>query len=513
MRVVMVTDDVRIDRRILAESESLAGCGHEVIIVAAWEEGLARHLWHGPVKIERFSHDRPGPVADDYGFPAGEPFWLAQPPLWREVLEVIARIRRSVGLMIRKSRVLVIVTTSIRRSFHRLGSGAVAVLSDFAGTVVNAATVLLRGPRDVQDRAVSPAGRPKESAGSSGAGRPKNVESIELPPAERALAGRLKYFDPDVIHAHDLPQLRVGVHVKRALGIPLIYDAHELYPEIGTLTPRDKAVLRAREQLLLPECDRVITVNSLLAEEMVGQYGIGPPLVIQNAVSAPSGFCATASHDRFREEFAIGKSDYILLYQGWLAMHRGLQVLVQAMPRIPDNVHLVFLGYGNAKSDLRDLSDRLGVNRRVHLKDAVTQEELLFWTASADIGLIPYSAGLDLNTRYCSPNKLYEYIGAGLPILGNEDLPFVRSFIASNDFGRVAALRTPDDLACAIISMVGEGRPGLDRFKQNILRRRAEFAWSVEEKKLLQAYDAVLRQPPHACQGAGRSVLADAGRS
>jgi len=476
MRVVMVTDDVRIDRRILAESVSLAGHGHEVIIVAAWEEGLPRHFWHGPVKIERFGHDCPGPLAEDYGFPADEPLEfpghsdVAQQlsrrlcrPLGKP--EIVVRIRRSVGLIIRRSRALVVLTTAIRQSSRRLWNRILAILYGLA-----------RG------------------------GRSEDLEAIdEPPPVERTLVARLKYLDPDVIHAHDLPQLRVGVNVKRALGIPLIYDAHELYPELGTLTPRQKAMLGTRERSLLPECDRVITVNPLIAEEFVRRYDISMPLIVENAISIADGFCATARHDRFRQEFPIGKSDYILLYQGWFATHRGLPALIRAMPHVSRNVHLVFLGYGDDQGDLRALVDQMGVCGLVHLKDAVPQDELLFWTASADIGLIPYQADFDLNTRYCSPNKLYEYIGAGLPMLVNDELQFVRSVVRSNDFGRAAVLRTPDDFARAITSMVGEGRTGLDRFRENILRRRTEFQWSVEERKLLRLYDAVSQRP--ACVG------------
>jgi glycosyltransferase involved in cell wall biosynthesis len=472
MRVVMVTDDVHIDRRILAQSESLTRHGHEVIIVAGWQKGLPHHAWHGPVKIERFSPDHPVPVAENYGFPAGKPSWITRPSPLRRLRGVstaqIFRIRRFIGRMIRKSRALVVITTAIRQSVRRLW------IRTFPFEVLPDSLRRLWNTKFAYPLNVKP-----------------DVDQASH--AERMLVAHLRYFDPDFIHAHDLPQLRVGVMVKRALGIPLIYDAHELYPEISTLTPEDKAMLRTREQSLLPECDRVITINPLVGQEMIRRYGISPPLIIQNAVSAPKGFCASARHDRFRQEFTIAQSDYILLYQGWHAPHRGLQKLVRAMALVPDNVHLVFLGYGELEK-LGRLADQIGVRRRVHLKDTVSQDELLFWTASADIGVIPYSADLDLNTKYCSPNKLYEYIEAGLPILGNKDLPFVRTVIETNHFGRIAVLRTPEDFARATTSMVSEGRVALDRFRQNILRRRAEFSWNIEEKKFLEAYDAILRR-------------------
>jgi hypothetical protein len=95
-------------------------------------------------------------------------------------------------------------------------------------------------------------------------------------------------------------------------------------------------------------------------------------------------------------------------------------------------------------------------------------------------------------------------------MLGNADLPFVRNVITSNHFGRVAVLRTPDDFARAVTSMIGEGRATLDRYRENILRRRAEFTWSVEERRLLQAYDALLEPPARVRRRSGTPDLADA---
>jgi glycosyltransferase involved in cell wall biosynthesis len=462
MRVVMLTDDVQIDRRILLESESLAHHGYEVIVIAGWASGHQRHSWQGPVKIERFRHDEPLSIDEGYGFPedtSDGSFDRAPGSLRHRIRRLVASLRFRARMIARRHRALVISATAVRQWTWRSYVRTVGLYRSVAAWL-----------RRLSPDPVDP-----------------------YTPAEQALAARVRYFDPDVLHVHDLPQLRVGVNVKRALGIPLIYDAHELYPEIGTLSRRDSSMLRKREQALLPQCDQVITVNPLVAKEMARQYGVREPLVIQNATSSRNGFTASTRHDRFRQQFAIAPADYILLYQGWLAKHRSLQMLVRAGSLLPEHVHLVFMGYGDAQDELRALAAQLQIAHRVHLKDAVAWDDLLFWTASADVGIIPYQAGYDLNTTYCSPNKLYEYIEAGLPMLGNSDLPFVREVIVANGFGVVDALRLPADFARAITTILGEGREGLERYRGNILRRRAAFSWEVEEKKLVEAYHIAMR--------------------
>ena len=64
---------------------------------------------------------------------------------------------------------------------------------------------------------------------------------------------------------------------------------------------------------------------------------------------------------------------------------------------------------------------------RIHFLDPVSQDELLSWTAGADIGIVPYPP-IDLNSRLCTPNKLFEFIVAEVPILAN-DLPELRRFV------------------------------------------------------------------------------------
>ena len=302
------------------------------------------------------------------------------------------------------------------------------------------------------------------------------------------LLERIQFYRPDCIHVHDLPQLRLGALAKRELKVPLIYDAHELYPEIHTLTPAQQQELTEREKRYAPEADAVITVNPFIAEEMSKRYQIPIPHVLLNALNPPPNFDPSARHDRFRGVLPIPPDEKILLYQGWIAKFRGLVPLVEAMPKVDRHVHLVFMGYGVDKEELRRRTEELNVTDRVHFLDAVPQSELLYWSASADAGIIPYLP-VDLNNYYSSPNKLFEYVQAGLPVIAN-DLPFLRKVVHENGFGHVHSFDSPESFAEAINQFFSDGIFP-ETCRQNILSLQRDFSWTAESRKLIELYSQI----------------------
>jgi glycosyltransferase involved in cell wall biosynthesis len=434
----MITPDSRyIDRRILHEAETLTTQGHEVILIADWQEGLPIYERIENLKVERLA-----------------------PPL----SFVYARTERTIlFLQLKLTNMVGNMAASITRLVNSLYL--------FLLGLINKITLLILGlVNNFTNLALF-----------------LSQKSKRFRLHEQAMLNRVIYYDPDVVHIHDLPYLRVGVHAKKQLRIPLVYDAHELYPEIGTLTPQQKQGLTSLEKRSIRHCDQVITVNSFIAEEMARRYQIPSPKVILNAITNPNGFKSTLKEDRLRQQFPIPAAHQILLFQGWMFLGRGLQELVRAMANVPTSIHLVFMGYGDeAKAALSKIAVEEGINDRVHFKEAVVQSELLFWTASADAGIIPYQP-VDLNHYYCSPNKLFEFIQAGLPIIAN-DLPFLRQIVAGEGFGIVMPLTDAPSYAQAIGSMFDPVAGGPARFKANLMAKHSQFDWQIEAAKLLDIY-------------------------
>ena len=109
-------------------------------------------------------------------------------------------------------------------------------------------------------------------------------------------------------------------------------------------------------------------------------------------------------------------------------------------------------------------------------------------TAAADAGMIPYQATC-LNNYYCTPNKLFEFIAAGLPILAT-DLPEIRRMVHEREIGLLGDTSTPKKLA-ALLDEFFSDEQRFAAWKVRVLMARQEICWEQEERKLVEIYEAL----------------------
>jgi glycosyltransferase involved in cell wall biosynthesis len=293
----------------------------------------------------------------------------------------------------------------------------------------------------------------------------------------------------DVYHAHDLNNLEVAHAAARKLGAKLVYDAHELFPEMGNRWVRLKrGAWRRLEGRLLPQADLAITVNELIAGEMSKRYGVPPPLVVLNCPDPPPGFDPGGRYDRIREQLELPPERKIVLYQGWMSEGRGLENLVRSARLLVEGAVVVFMGYGEYEGTLREMAEA-EPGGLVQFIPAVAQRDLLAYCASADVGVIPYQA-VDLNNYYTSPNKLFDFIQAGLPMVAS-DLPYLRKVIVSDGLGVVAKLDSPEAYAVAINGLLSRGDER-EKVRANLRRVAPQYTWEAQGRKLVEAYSRLL---------------------
>ena len=288
-----------------------------------------------------------------------------------------------------------------------------------------------------------------------------------------------------IYHAHDLNNLEVAYRAARANGSKLVYDAHELFSEMANRWVRLKrGSWRRLEARLLPRADLSITVNDLIAGELSRRYNVPPPLVLLNCPDPPPTFDPDARYDLIRERLGLPTERKIVLYQGWMSEGRGLENLVRSAGLLAHDAVVVFMGYGDYQATLEGMA-AAGPADRVHFILAVPQRDLLAYCASADVGVIPYQA-VDLNNYYTSPNKLFDFIQAALPIVAS-DLPFLRKVIAEHDLGVVARLDSPRSYADAINGVLTRPDGGA-ALRANLRKAAPQYTWSAQAEKLLEAY-------------------------
>jgi glycosyltransferase involved in cell wall biosynthesis len=265
----------------------------------------------------------------------------------------------------------------------------------------------------------------------------------------------------------------------------LVYDSHELYSEqsFSTHVKTRWAQIEAKH---IGACHSVITINPSIARELERRYGIPKAHVIYNAERSGA---MIQRNKFFREIFRLKDDDKTVLFQGGLSAGRNLETLIEAMVHVRSPfVHLVIMGDGRLGAALAKAIRRLGLSHRVHLHPAVPQKELLAATAGADAGVIPYQATC-LNNYYCTPNKLFEFIAAGIPILAS-DLPEIRRIIESHNIGMLADLSSAKKTARSIDHFFSDAQ----RFKiwqAQVEKARSVICWEREAEKLVAIFEAL----------------------
>jgi glycosyltransferase involved in cell wall biosynthesis len=301
----------------------------------------------------------------------------------------------------------------------------------------------------------------------------------------------------DVYHAHDvsaLPACYITACLRRK---PLIFEAHEMplrdrpLSEMGMGRRWLHTLLMILLRYIVPRCAGIITVSPPIVEDIRRRYHVREVTLIRNVPPHQD----VAKSDRLRHYLGLNPETRIALYQGTLQPNRGLDRLVRAAAFLERDIVIVFMGkgFGTIVPELEALSAREGVADRVKIIPPVPYTELLEWTASADIGLTIFAANYSPNVRAFLPNKLFEYIMVGLPVLTSSIEPIV-DVIRTHDIGRVVSSLAPSEVGEAINRMLAD-TDTLALMRRNALNvARDELCWEKESYKLIRLYQGVCQR-------------------
>jgi glycosyltransferase involved in cell wall biosynthesis len=239
---------------------------------------------------------------------------------------------------------------------------------------------------------------------------------------------------PDVVHCNDLDTLLVGVAAKKHFGCRLIYDAHEFYPVSDPYGMWiDVKFFMMIEKLLIRHADAVVTVNPMLAELMRSTYGLESVHAVPNV--EPWIECRPRTGPESPMS-ALAEGRLKFLFQGRFAAERGISELIQAWAMVDGDKAALFLRGPDNNWRQAEIAQakRLGLlDKSVFFLNAVTEDQLVEAAEEADVGIIPYKPRI-INDKFSCPNKLSQYLHAGLMIVSN-DLPYVKSVIEKAQAG------------------------------------------------------------------------------
>ncbi|WP_076859415.1 glycosyltransferase [Bradyrhizobium mercantei] len=282
--------------------------------------------------------------------------------------------------------------------------------------------------------------------------------------------------------AHDLPMLPVAIAARGHHGGRILLDSHELYPE-QEFSDWEKRLWRKVETRLIGQADAIITVNPSIAREISRRHGLPEPTVVQNA-ELYRKVQSNRDRSRLRQALGIPASAKVFLYQGGLSARRNIETLIAAFGRVRNkDAMLVILGDGAVLAGLQRLAHIHGLADRVRFHPAVPQAELLEMTQGADFGVIPYEANC-LNTELCTPNKLFEFIMARIPIIST-DLLEIRRIVAGYNIGLLGNTETPESFAQLIDDAIDRTTELEPSWRSGLERAAHDLCWEREGETYL----------------------------
>lgn len=292
----------------------------------------------------------------------------------------------------------------------------------------------------------------------------------------------LLFHSFDLYVANDLDTLLPNFLISRLKRKRIVYDSHEYF--CGELSIADrpfvKHVWQSIERFCFPKLKDVITVSQSIVEQYEQEYGIRPHLVRNIPPKA------TPPLTENRASLRLPDDKHIVILQGnGLNEGRGGEELVDAMQFVDKEAILLIVGNGTAIPLLKEKVKLLGLTDRVVFVPRVTPEKLYNYTCLSDIG-IALDRDLSMNLRFSLPNKLFEYIKAGTPVVASNLIERAR-IIKQYQVGLIVENTQPESIAVTINNLLND-KLLYNRLKTNCQIAAEELCWENEEKVLEQIY-------------------------
>ncbi len=289
----------------------------------------------------------------------------------------------------------------------------------------------------------------------------------------------------DIFHANDLDTLPANFMASLIRRKPLVYDSHELFTEVPELAGRPviRKTWEIIEKLIFRRLRYIITVNSSIAREYEKKYR-KKIIVIRNLP-----FKYHPGNNLTSLNFGLPEDQKLIILQGaGINKDRGAEEAVEAMQYI-DNAVLVIAGKGDAVEGLKERVTNSSLASRVFFIPAMPYERLMKLTSLCDCGL-SVDKDSNLNYRYSLPNKLFDYIMAGIPVVVS-DLPELRKIVEKYGVGLIIEDFSPKGIA-EKINLILSDRDTEGR--RDCLRKAAEeLNWDNEKKILISLYNSITR--------------------
>ena len=294
---------------------------------------------------------------------------------------------------------------------------------------------------------------------------------------------KLLFCKTDYLLANDLDILIPNFVCSRLRSKKIIYDTHEYFTGVPELkdSHAKRKVWKLAEDFIFPKLKTVYTVNDSVKNKYQEEY--------KNHISVVRNVPVTTSYTKI-EMPEKWKNKTVLMMQGaGINVGRGGMELLEAMKYLPEKFMLVMIGSGTQWEDIKQKKVDWNLTDRVEMIDKLPPEKLKGYTPLAHIGFSLDSFN-DLNCLYNLPNKIFDYMHAGVPVIATA-IPEVKRIIDEYQCGISLESNEPKMIAAAINKLMAD-EEAYNFYKNNCSIAAKELCWENESKKLKAIYDPFL---------------------
>lgn len=284
----------------------------------------------------------------------------------------------------------------------------------------------------------------------------------------------------DLLVANDLDTLPANYLVSRIKKTVLVYDSHEYFtgsPELMN-RPFVRGIWKGLEKFIVPRIKYMMTVNQSIADLYHSEYGI-EVVAVRNFSREWNGVVAS------RSELGISEDDLLCVLQGTgLNTGRGGGELINALKEC-QGVHLLIIGRGDQIGAIRNSVLENGLIDSVTMLPVMPWDDMMSYTSMADVGL-SLDRGDSLNYNFSLPNKLFDYMNAGLALIVT-NLKEVAAVVNESGSGIIIAQPDESEIRSAL-KQFRDNRVLLNQCKAGSSVASGRYRWEKEKEKLIDLY-------------------------
>jgi glycosyltransferase involved in cell wall biosynthesis len=282
----------------------------------------------------------------------------------------------------------------------------------------------------------------------------------------------------DIFWSNDLDTLLPNLLISRLRKKKMIYDSHEYYTQTASLVnrPLKRKIWEWVEDLCIPHLEYMLTVNHSIKSLYESRYKVQVD-VLRNLP------LLTVTCDVEAVNTGLDEKKILIVQGAGIHLNRGVEELVLAMQYLEKNFCLIIAGGGDAIPLLQKYTDELNLKEQVLFLGSMPYRKLIAYTKSADLGIIPEKLDVGLNSKFTLPNKFFDYIHAGIPVLSSRAVE-VEKIIKQYEIGSFFEKHDPRHIA-ETIKKIFDKRELLTKWKQNTKQAAMELCWEKEKEVIL----------------------------